>query len=170
MQKFNIGLDRGLSPGTHALRARVCCYSCASGVIALSSRAVRIASCLLRFHCPPAACCIVRSCFSYNILGVQKKLRARKVDLWSKDYITIKFATAHFAGGPTCVAAAGLGSNCPVGASQTGELYMIVREIERSIQEIGMGDVVTMQTCLRSVARACVFTDAVSKASASHLH
>lgn len=43
---------------------------------------------------------------------------------------------------------------------------MIVREIERSVREAGHGDVVTMQTCLRAVARACIFTDAVRKASA----
>lgn len=44
---------------------------------------------------------------------------------------------------------------------------MIVWEIERSIREAGIGDIVTMQTCLRSVARVCIFTEAVSKTPAS---
>lgn len=48
-------------------------------------------------------------------------------------------------------------------AFKTGELHMIVREIERSTREAGTDDFVTMQTCLRSVACACIFTDAVSK-------
>eukprot|EP00752_Nemacystus_decipiens_P002249 g2131.t1 len=49
-----------------------------------------------------------------------------------------------------------------------GELYMIVREIERSVREAGIGNVVTMQTCLRSVARACIFTDAVASCRLSY--
>lgn len=46
---------------------------------------------------------------------------------------------------------------------QTGELYTIVREMERSIREVGVGDIVTMENFLRSVAQGCMFTDAVSK-------
>eukprot|EP00903_Cladosiphon_okamuranus_P019584 g18012.t1 len=49
-----------------------------------------------------------------------------------------------------------------------GELYMIVREIERSIREAGIGDVVTIQSCLRAVARTCIFTEAVASLRLSY--
>ena len=39
--------------------------------------------------------------------------------------------------------------------------------MERSIREAEAGDIVTIQTCLRSVARSCIFSDQVRKIEAA---
>jgi len=42
-----------------------------------------------------------------------------------------------------------------------GELCTIVREMEHTIREAGAGDIVTIQACLRSVARSRIFSQEV---------